>query len=128
MQIQNSGKLCNPPARRNGNSANCSNCGEPLNPKRGSRRQRFCSYRCRDEARRNRNFATFATTRPAIPRSVQNNVAASTACVLENRDQASGIGGPRKVIMVELVARRTWRDVISVDGVRCQVTRLGGGP
>jgi hypothetical protein len=49
-------------ARRNGNASTCEACGAPLRPKRGSRRQKYCSYRCRDEARRGRNFANSGQT------------------------------------------------------------------
>jgi len=33
-----------------GNAIICSKCGAQLNPKRGSRRQLYCSYRCRPRA------------------------------------------------------------------------------
>jgi hypothetical protein len=68
---------------RAGNASACATCGKPLRPKRGSRRQCYCSYRCRDEARRARNFADLAATRrgsQAIPRSVQNNHVISMLC------------------------------------------------
>ena len=68
---------------RGGNASRCLVCGLAMAPRRASRRQRYCSYPCRDEARRARNFAASAATRrgsPAIPRSVQINSARSTAC------------------------------------------------
>jgi hypothetical protein len=76
---------------RAGNASACATCGERLRPKRGSRRQRYCSYRCRDEARRARNFANLATTRrgsPAMPRSVENNGATSKPCEARFADRA----------------------------------------
>jgi hypothetical protein len=92
--------------KRNGNCATCANCSEPLHPKRGSRRQRFCSYRCRDEARRNRNFQFFATTRSAIPRSVQNNRVGSVAW--------RGDFGDRP-LPLNLVGGHRWPDGIPVE-------------
>jgi hypothetical protein len=114
-------------AGRAGNAAVCSNCGVALTPKRASRRQRFCSYKCRDEARRARNFAISATTRrgsPAIPRSVENSGVGSTACKGDFRDRASSIVGARAVIDVEILGGRKWSEIVSADGVRSQVTWL----
>jgi hypothetical protein len=91
--------------RRNGNAATCANCGEPLNPKRGSRRQSYCSYWCRDEARRARNFAASATTRrgsPAIPRSVENKGVGSTPYEGDFHGRASRIVGPHGAIESEI--------------------------
>jgi hypothetical protein len=34
-----------------------------------------------------------------------------------------GIAGPAKVIQVEVIRRRDWHEVVSPDGVCCQVTR-----
>jgi hypothetical protein len=33
----------------------CAHCGKPIAPKQVSRRQKFCSYQCRDATRRARN-------------------------------------------------------------------------
>jgi hypothetical protein len=96
---------------RAGNSVVCVVCGAPLHPKRGSRRQLYCSYRCRDEARRARNFELLAVTRrgrPLIPRSVENNGIGSMACKAEFRDRAFRIRGPRVVIEAEIFAERNW--------------------
>ena len=112
-------------AGRAGNALVCSNCGAALTPKRASRRQRYCSYKCRDEARRARNFAISATTRrgtPLIPRPVQNNSVRSRTCEGSFHDRARGI--PRAVIEVEILGGRKWREVLSPDGVRVEVTRL----
>jgi hypothetical protein len=76
---------------RGGNASRCLVCGCLIKPRRASRRQRYCSYRCRDEARRARNFTASGATRrgsPAIPRSVQINGARSTACKAAFDDQA----------------------------------------
>jgi hypothetical protein len=112
---------------RAGNALVCTNCGAAIIPKRASRRQRYCSYKCRDEARRARNFAISATTRrgsPLIPRPVQNNSVGSRSCEADFHDRASGIVGPRAVIEVEILGGRKWREVLSPDGVRVEVTRL----
>jgi hypothetical protein len=69
--------------RRAGNASRCLVCGSAIKPRRASRRQRYCSFRCRDEARRARNFAASGATRkgdPAIPRSVQKDDVESTTC------------------------------------------------
>ena len=112
-------------AGRAGNALVCTNCGAAIIPKRASRRQRYCSYKCRDEARRARNFAISATTRrgtPLIPRPVQNNSVRSRTCEGSFHDRARGI--PRAVIEVEILGGRKWREVLSPDGVRVEVTRL----
>lgn len=69
--------------KRAGNSRYCECCGQRLQPKRGSRRQRFCNSRCRDANRRARNHAVFGTARggsQAIPRPVENNPVKSNGC------------------------------------------------
>jgi hypothetical protein len=82
---------------RAGNARCCECCGQRLQPKRGSRRQRFCNSRCRDEARRARNHAVFGTARrgsQAIPRSVENNRVKSNACNGHFDGQPPSICGP----------------------------------
>jgi hypothetical protein len=79
---------------RNGNSDRCAHCSRLIKARRGSRRQRYCSYQCRDAARRERNFAAFVGTRrgsQAIPRSVQNNASNSNTykCGLTDRPSAA---------------------------------------
>lgn len=103
-----------------GNAPECMNCGKSLHPKRASRRQRYCCYRCRDEARRKRKFAA-RYPYPANPRSVQNNNAISIACIGHFADRPSRICAPRVAIERELFAGRRWHDVVSPDGVKVQV-------
>ena len=111
---------------RAGNAVCCQKCGKPLHPKRGSRRQQYCSYKCRDEARRDRNFAVSATTRrgsPAIPRSVENRPLSSKGYKADFVGRASSIIGPRIVIEREIISDRTWESVVSPDDVTYEVAR-----
>ena len=114
-----------------GNARHCAQCGKSLRPKKASRRQRFCDSRCRDKARRERNFAAVAATRrrtphpsAAIPRSVENPPLTSTACKGDFADRAYSISGPRVAVETEIVAGRGWQPVTSPDGVTCEVTRV----
>ena len=114
---------------RHGNAGACTVCGKLINPKRGSRRQRYCSYRCRDEARRGRNFAVSATTRkgsPAVPRSVENRPLVSNGYKADFVVRPPCIVGPAIVIEREIIAGRSWESVTSPDGVCCQVARYRG--
>ena len=111
-------------ALRNGNSATCLNCAGPITPKRGSRRQRFCCDRCRDEARRSRNNAICGRARyPSgpVPRSVENSRDNSSTC-------NGGFGGRasarRRAIQVEIIDAHAWTRVTSHDGVAGWLTRL----
>jgi hypothetical protein len=66
-----------------GRRRRCECCGGVFFAKRGSRRQFFCSDRCRDADRRERNFARFGTARrgrQAVPRTTRNNQVISGAC------------------------------------------------
>jgi hypothetical protein len=110
---------------RAGNLACCEACGAALSPRRGSRRQKFCSYRCRDEARRARNYTRFSATRypnKEKPRSVQNQPLHSRDCKDVFADRPSRINAvPRAVIDRELFAGAEWVTVTSPDGVTCKV-------
>ena len=109
---------------RAGNALCCQKCGKPLHPKRGSRRQRYCGYKCRDEARRSRNFAASASTRrgsQAIPRSVENQPLVSNGYKADFVGRASSIVGPAKVIATEIIVGRSWESAVSPDGVPCMV-------
>jgi len=108
---------------RAGNARCCANCGRPINPKRNSRRQRYCNYRCRDAARRARNFVERYPTQ-AIPRSVENRSLISTACNGDFADRGYSISGPLEVIASEIIAGWDWESIVSLDGVRCKVAQL----
>jgi hypothetical protein len=116
---------------RAGNASRCLVCGSTINPRRASRRQRHCSYHCRDEARRARNFAASGATRrgsQAIPRSVENQPLVSASCEGGFAGRASSIIGPQILIETEIVAGRIWKSVVSADGVTCEVTQACRNP
>jgi hypothetical protein len=109
---------------RAGNEMSCANCGKPLYAKRGSRRMRFCGVACRQSAFRSKKWAS-RYEGPEPLRSVQNNAIASMACSGHFRDRASDICGPMRVVSRELFDDLTWCPVVSPDGVRADVARLG---
>jgi hypothetical protein len=112
--------------RRAGNDQSRASCGKRLYPKRGSRRMRFCGSACRQAAFHAKKWASHYEGREPL-RSIQNNAIASMACNGHFRDRASGICGPMQVISRELFAGLTWCTVVSGDGVRAEVARLGTG-
>jgi hypothetical protein len=86
------------PRIRNGNASRCEACAAPLKPKRGSRRQRYCDYECRDRARRDRNFAGSGATRKSPGYPVENISAVSNTYKSKNAGRAfpiNLIGGYR---------------------------------
>jgi hypothetical protein len=105
----------------------CEACKAFFVPKRGTRRQFFCSDRCRDADRRERNFRRFGTARrgrPDVPRAGQNSPLVSTTCKGTFGGRAYSIDGPPEVIETEIIAGQVWRPVTSPDGVTCQVRRV----
>ena len=86
---------------RNGNRITCESCGKTISPKRGSRRQQYCGARCRENARRARNFEIMGRTSPA-PRSVENTLINSAACKGDFADRASLI---KRAFETEFAAR-----------------------
>jgi hypothetical protein len=110
---------------RAGNGLSCANCGKRLHPKRGSRRMRFCSVACRQSAFRAKKWASRYEGRGPL-RPVQNNAAVSKSCNGHLRG-ASGICAPTRVVSRELLAGFMWCLVVSPDGVRAEVARLGNG-
>jgi hypothetical protein len=72
---------------RAGNGVHCLVCSAPLDPKRGSRRQRYCSNACRQSAFRTKKWTRRYET-PDPLRSVRNNGVASTACKAGFGDRA----------------------------------------
>ena len=116
--------LLRTPQGRAGNDTSCANCGKRLCPKRGSRRMRFCGSACRQAAFRAKKWAS-RYEGPSPLRSAQNNPVASISCNGHLQDRASGVRGPRPVVSCELFAGLTWCPVVSGDGVRAEVARLG---
>jgi hypothetical protein len=66
-------------ASRQGNRSACASCGKVLSPKRGARRQQFCTSACRQSAHRAKKWgASYQTPDPL--RSVENTTTNTTAC------------------------------------------------
>jgi hypothetical protein len=86
----------------------CPICGEPFTRNTSGRRKRFCSDRCRDEARRARNFSVLGRCR-GEPRNRAKSPCGTCTFFIENRGRAShGIVGPRYVIEVEIERAHSW--------------------
>ena len=101
--------------RRNGNAATCQTCGAKIAPKRGSRRQLFCSRRCKKRAYSDLKLS--AATPPADGgRSVQNSLVISKPCKAENRGRGSAISAPREVIRAEVLSAHEWHPMTGSDG------------
>jgi len=70
----------------------CAVCGRGLDHKRVGRIRKFCSDRCRDEARRDRDFVGAFRPPPTevaqTHETTENNPANSVACRGENRGRA----------------------------------------
>ena len=76
----------------------CECCGVAFTAKRAARRQFFCSSRCRDADRRDRNFRHFGAARrgrSAVPRSSQKTHVISRPCEGTFGDRASPLIGPQ---------------------------------
>jgi hypothetical protein len=56
----------------------CQVCGQPISIKPVGRTRRFCSDRCRDDARRTANFLDFGTTVPRRSGVTRNPIKLST--------------------------------------------------
>jgi hypothetical protein len=71
----------------------CAICGAGLDHKRVGRIRKFCSDRCRDEARRDRDFVgSFGSPPTEVARThetAENTPTNSMACKGEKRDRAS---------------------------------------
>lgn len=123
--------MTRPQVLRAGNAARCCACGRPLRPVRASRRQRYCSYRCRDEARRTRNFVLSGGTRypsKGIPRSAENNSIQSGGYCRNFGDGVPRLNvAPRGVIEREIVGFTEWVAIVSPDGITCMVAITGSG-
>jgi hypothetical protein len=111
---------------RAGNDLNCANCGKRLRPERGSRRMRYCNGACRQSAFRAKKWASRYEGRGPL-RSVRNTPVVSRACNGNFRDRGSGNRGPMRVVRCELFDGLIWLPVVSPEGARAEVARLGNG-
>jgi predicted nucleic acid-binding Zn ribbon protein len=85
----------------------CEVCGTAFAPKQASRRQKFCSYNCRDAAQRERDFALIVGSRwgsQGNPRPSKNSKAVSRPYRGDSCDRHHGIRGPTWVIEAEVFA------------------------
>jgi len=106
-------------------AVSCPACGHVV--ERKARQQRFCSPRCKENARQRTRKASLGqdTRAPTHPHKFvnENNT-------LQNRKwrPSLGISAPPAVISEELFAGREWERVTSEDGVTCLVSRKAAAP
>jgi len=116
--------------QRHVNAPFCATCGVVIVAKCGSRRQRYCSLKCRDEARRRRNFHKIGRARyprSGVPRSVGIPAENSAACSAQVTDRRVRIPW-RRIVEIEVIAPHDWKCVTSADGVVGWVTQLRPSP
>src|SRR5262249_45416724 len=92
---------------------------------RNSRQQQFCSTRCRKRHWRDKIPADGGDTRRGTnphKSSSENNILQWPK--LRSRVSCKGVIGPRRVIETEVIAGRSWDEVISADEITCYVSRL----
>lgn len=92
---------------------------------RKARQQQFCSERCRERGR-SRVRKAFLGLDTGAPRNPPKNARGFNGLQAAQSGSTPRIIAPRAVIDAEIMRRRNWREVISVDGVRCQVCQLAG--
>lgn len=107
-------------------SAVCVSCGRALEARHTGRKRRYCSDRCRDAQRRQLNFEFCGTTRypcQAKPRNAENSRDTSGTSQADFAGRGSAVTKRlwRSIIELEVYAGRTWSEVVSTDGVLCQV-------
>lgn len=106
-------------------SAVCVSCGRALAARHTGRKRRYCSDRCRDAQRRQLNFEFCGTTRypcQAKPRNAENS--RDTSGTSQPGFAGQGCANKRlwrSIVELEVYAGRNWSDVVSTDGVLCQV-------
>ena len=117
-------------SRFHGNAPSCSTCGAAIVAKRGSRRQRYCSPKCRDAARRERNFQKIGLARyprSGVPRSTKKSRSASEASTAGLADQRNRVSR-RRLIEIEVIAPHEWKSATSTDSVVSWVAHLRPSP
>ena len=93
----------------NGNALACAACGKAIVPKRGSRRQKYCTGACKFRAFRSKKWANRYRT-PDPQRSVENIQALSTSCKVDFGGRACPTKAP-----LNLIGGYSWSDATSVD-------------
>jgi hypothetical protein len=86
-QIGRGDRASKPVGLHHGNRITCEKCGRALAPKRGSRRQRFCSDACKFKAFRSKKWADRYRT-PDPQRSVRNSSTKPNGCKSVLADRA----------------------------------------
>jgi hypothetical protein len=103
----------------------CTVCGQPFKSEPTTKPRRFCGDRCRDAARRQRNHEILGIARgrrggsSGVPRISKNNRVFSKGYKADFPDRGSGITGA--AVETEVIVNRSWRQVVSPDGVTCWV-------
>jgi hypothetical protein len=99
-------------------------CGALIAAKRTGRKAKFCSDRCRSEARRARSFVSLGRSSGAS-RNDENSIAKSNGCKGHFAGRAYSIIAPPDVIAAEVFGGSDWQSIVSPDGVRCEVAKVG---
>jgi hypothetical protein len=122
--------LYNPHTAGPRHRSRCAACGGVFFAPATTRPRRFCSDRCRDAARRQRNHELFGVARGrrrgsgGVPRISKNNRVFSKAYKPDFRDRGSGISAHSGVIEIEILAGRSWHEVTSPDGVKTWISAV----
>ena len=115
---------------RPSNANTCQRCGEAFARCLTGRPKRFCSDACRDSARRDRKVVQRFKNGARYPYSGEPRNDAKSACGTstfspENRGRGSVDKTLwRSIVELEVFAGRDWSEVVSTDGVACQVATL----
>jgi hypothetical protein len=106
-------------ARQRNTPLTCAACGQVV--ERKARQQKFCSERCR---MRGRYFASKPESKSLSGLPCQNHSTKPPKNINEIKGNSQGIFGPRCAVAVEIIDAHEWREVVSPNGVRCQVATL----
>lgn len=117
-------------------TAICAACGRNIIARHTGRKRRFCSDRCRDQARRTRFVARLDKKgvqrfkkggrypHSGVPRNAGNPSTISNGCKADLAGRGSAISGLwRRIVEVEIIEARTWQSSISRDGVKSEIAR-----
>ena len=119
----------NPQAARRDTPVKCPVCGRVV--PRASRRQRFCSARCRQQAHYGKlvaegRFDPVLGQDTALPTNPPKKFSDINGLQAAKTWSTPRIFGPRQVIERELFAGREWHEEISPVGLVTQVARFRG--